>query len=60
MSQRGLNNKSKALDEYEQLMVELKLPLTRDNYLNTIYPEDVPEITPEIEETLPERYRNKS
>lgn len=58
MNQRGSSNDN--LDEYEQLMVKLGVPLTRENYLVTIYPEDVPEITPEIEATLPEKYQKNS
>ena len=47
------------LDPVLEKMKQDQTPLTRENYLNLAYPEDVPTPWPaELEETLPQQIRD--
>jgi len=40
-------------------MIKYNIPLTREEYLATAYPDGVPEWTAELEATLPEEIQEK-
>ena len=45
-------------DPIVEALEALSLPLTRENYLALSYPDELPEITAELEESLPEEIRS--
>ena len=44
-------------DPLIQYLNSVGMPVTRQNYLNLMYPEGIPEMTAELEEILPEFLR---
>lgn len=59
MTPRG-TNKSESVDPILESMKKYNIPVTRDEYLNTAYPDGVPEMTAELEAMLPEEIQIKN
>jgi len=60
MTQRGTKKTEDSSDAIVQTMKKYNIPLTREEYLNTAYPDGIPEMTAELESMLPEEIQKNS
>ena len=56
MQQQDLK-RQRGQDSLIQYLNSLEIPVTRENYLDLAYPEGIPLMTAELEESLPEELR---